>query len=638
MKKFLKEILIAVLSLLLLSACAVRESQEPQAAESEKTQAAENQGSQETEREGPQTMEKLPSIEEALSLNGVVWRYTDDPVRLAEINNAAWTEARYDDSGWAKGIGSFGARRGRLDELNGGFMPDLCLRQYLPDGNVIPVYYFRLVFQVENIENIKPYDLMVTYDDAAIIYLNGEPVFQGNVPDGGYSAPNEYGCAQGLDSPESENFTLNAGLFQEGENVLAVEVHQAYADSSDIYFELQASDEMYLLNMRNESLSLGVGENESEMLVTWQGRGTDGYVEVVPVKGTDIDDNLFSDVAIYQAKTAYSNGWGTNTYRAVLTDLKPGQEYAYRVTDAQTSEIHTFTAPDGGETYSFIAHGDPQIREKDDLQAISVYEDIINLAMDGRKPDLILSLGDQSDDENDEKLFLRYLSAEPLKEVPLAVIVGNHENNGDIFSRLFYVPGVDEGTIYSSGDMSGDYWFYRNHTLFLCLNSNNKDYESHQRFIDEAKEKCRSHYGEPNWTIAAFHHSIFSVGYHAASESILKRREALAPMFKEAGIDVVFSGHDHTYTRSFPMDGTTPMDDGKDGIIYFSLGSPTGTKYYDISEDETDYAAVIDDNGLPSVTRIDVTKDAMTITTFIYQANGSLNVLDSYKITKNRET
>ena len=212
--------------------------------------------------------------------------------------------------------------------------------------------------------------------------------------------------------------------------------------------------------------------------------------------------------------------------------------------------------------------------------------------------------------------------------------MGNHEEGSDVFSRLFYVPNVDGDSIASSGDMSGDYWFYRNHTLFLCLNSNNKNLESHQHFLSKAMEKCLTRYGQPDWIIDVFHHSIFSAGHHAASESILLRREVYVSMFEEVGIDVAFSGHDHTYTRSFPMDGLKPLNDGDDGIVYFCLGSPTGTKYYDLCEEEMGYDAVADGSRCPSVTRVDVTKSTMTVTTFIRETDGSLSVLDSYEITK----
>ena len=65
-------------------------------------------------------------------------------------------------------------------------------------------------------------------------------------------------------------------------------------------------------------------------------------------------------------------------------------------------------------------------------------------------------------------------------------------------------------------------------------------------------------------------------------------------MFEGVGVDVVFGGHDHSYTRGFPINGLKPLNDGDDSIVYFCLGSSTGTKYYDLHEAEMNYAAVTD--------------------------------------------
>lgn len=382
--------------------------------------------------------------------------------------------------------------------------------------------------------------------------------------------------------------------------------------------DLSNADNLALL--RNESLCLGAGACDDEMLVTWQGGGDSGHVEAAPIG--DAQGDSFSDAMVYQAEIAYVNAWGANTYRAVLTDLEPGREYIYRVVDIEPSEAYKFTVSGEEEIYSFIVHGDPQISKRDDLESVAVYEKLVNWVIDGQKPGLILSLGDQSDKADDPGLFFRYLSAGPLKELPLAAIVGNHERGSDVFSRVFYMPNVDEATAGISGDMSGDFWFYRNHILFLCLNSNNDDYSAHQRFMEEAEEVCLACYGKPDWIIAAFHHSPFSAGSHAGDEDVAECREGLVPLLQTAGVDVVFSGHDHSYTRSNPMDG----------IVYFSLGSPTGTKYYGLYGEETEYAAKADGGRRPAITRVDVTETVLTVTTFIYQESGSLEVMDSYEI------
>ncbi len=60
-----------------------------------------------------------------------------------------------------------------------------------------------------------------------------------------------------------------------------------------------------------------------------------------------------------------------------------------------------------------------------------------------------------------------------------------------------------------------------------------------------------------------------------------------------AGIDFVFSGHDHSYARTLPMTGGKV--DNENGVVYFICGS-TGEKSYSVTNNpDFNFARVIDD-------------------------------------------
>ena len=587
-------------------------------------------------QEGPDAEEMLPEAEqlprlaEMLEEDRRVWRYTDDPVRLAEITDDSWTRAGFDDSGWLEGAGAFGAKDGRLKELDDGYEPDVCLRQYLPDGDNIPTFYFRLCFTAEEADRQEELGVRVAYDDAVIVYLNGEPVFSANVPEGGYDGPGVYGSADVLGEPADEAFQIDGALLREGENVLAVELHQDDKTSSDVFFRMPelASEAMVLTALREDTLCLGAGADASQMLVTWQGKSGGGRVELAPWSQSPD----WAGAAVVQAQAVYEQSDGTCTYRAVLDGLEPG-EYAYRVTDSAPSALHRFAVDEERDEFSFLCNGDPQILEADDEEAMQIYEGLAAYAMQGRTPALVLSLGDQSNDEDEADLFRRYVSTPLLKTVPLAALVGNHEDGSEQFSRFFFLPNMDEATVDAAGDMSGDYWFFRGGVLFLCMNSSNGDEDGHEQFLRQAVEDCRERYGEPRWTVAALHYSLFSAGDHAVDSSILQRREAYTEVFDEIGVDVVFAGHDHTFARSWPIDGTEPVIGGapEDGIVYFTLTSSTGTKFYELYDEELDYVAVCDGSERPCMSRVDVTDETMTVTTYC-EDEGQYEVLDEYVI------
>ena len=61
------------------------------------------------------------------------------------------------------------------------------------------------------------------------------------------------------------------------------------------------------------------------------------------------------------------------------------------------------------------------------------------------------------------------------------------------------------------------------------------------------------------WTIAAMHHPAYSAGHHGSTKSV--QRE-WSPLFEEAGVQLVFAGHDHDYQRSTPQNGITYVVSG----------------------------------------------------------------------------
>ena len=54
------------------------------------------------------------------------------------------------------------------------------------------------------------------------------------------------------------------------------------------------------------------------------------------------------------------------------------------------------------------------------------------------------------------------------------------------------------------------------------------------------------------WKVGLVHQPPYSSGSHGSHPEV---REAIEPLFVEHGVDIVFTGHDHHYERTFPQDG-----------------------------------------------------------------------------------
>jgi hypothetical protein len=77
-------------------------------------------------------------------------------------------------------------------------------------------------------------------DDGAIVYLNGTELFRDNLPEGVLTNSVRALSGQGgTDETLWRTFIVPASALREGRNVVAVQVHQAALDSSDIGFDVE---------------------------------------------------------------------------------------------------------------------------------------------------------------------------------------------------------------------------------------------------------------------------------------------------------------------------------------------------------------------------------------------------------------
>ncbi len=120
---------------------------------------------------------------------------------------------------------------------------------------------------------------------------------------------------------------------------------------------------------------------------------------------------------------------------------------------------------------------------------------------------------------------------------------------------------------YAALGMPGPYYTRRagGVQLFL-LDSNQVDSAAQTAWLERvlAASKVR-------WKIAAFHHPPFSCGFHSGNEDVVDR---WVPLFEHYGVQLVLSGHEHSYQRFKARHGVTYVVHGGGGaILYPPLGS-----------------------------------------------------------------
>lgn len=586
------------------------------------------------------------------------WSYWDqetDPVVNSELYQQypvqiLWAYGLFlQDTNWKWDAGPFGAKNGAIADLGGGCRPKTLLNQYKENGDDIEAYFFVTTFSVTAGQLAQTRQILgsLYYDDSAVIYLNGGKVAAFDEPEDGFSQNMEYGGSN-ASAPKLGEFALtDPSALKEGTNVLAVEIHQGRASSSDIYFDFQAltlsaeEPDYSDLALVQDTIALSVGADETEMNFTWYASaaeaGTITYAPASDLADGRMPENAATATAV--ATAANRGGWYSN--QLTLTGLERGTTYAYQLTNTRdgetvTSAIGTFTTGDG-ETTRFLFVGDPQLGSSGNLSSdTSGWDATLTKAVEMfPNATFLLSAGDQVDAAASEEQYQSYLNRTVLAGLPQATTIGNHDSGSNSYGQHFNV--ANESDTLGATSAGGDNWFVYNSVLFMDLNSNDLSVAEHKAFMEQAIAANP----DVSWKIVVFHHSIYSVASHAVDSDILQRRDDLAPVFRELDIDVVLMGHDHVYTRSYMMDGLTPMTDAAIyddadyssitdpiGILYVTANSASGSKYYNISG-QYEYAAVQNQEKVPNVSYVEMDDSHFTITTC---RTSDMSVVDTFTI------
>ena len=157
---------------------------------------------------------------------GSSWGYFDE----GKLPDPAWMQPEFEDRLWFRGPASLGY--GDNPKTTVGWGPD-ATKRYITT-------YFRTRFDVADPARIKGLVLRLQRDDGAVVYINGKEVRRDNMPKGeienGTLALESVG-----DSNETRFFdqTVETVPLNKGANVVAVEVHQNQARSTDVSFDLE---------------------------------------------------------------------------------------------------------------------------------------------------------------------------------------------------------------------------------------------------------------------------------------------------------------------------------------------------------------------------------------------------------------
>jgi methionine-rich copper-binding protein CopC len=154
------------------------------------------------------------------------WKYLDN----GSNQGTAWRATSFNDASWATGNAQLGYGDG--DEAT--------VVSYGSNANKKHITtYFRKTITIADASVFSNFTLSIKRDDGAVVYINGTERFRSNMPTGTISFTTKATTDAADDGNTPQNITLAAGTLITGTNVIAVEVHQRTANSTDLSFDLQ---------------------------------------------------------------------------------------------------------------------------------------------------------------------------------------------------------------------------------------------------------------------------------------------------------------------------------------------------------------------------------------------------------------
>lgn len=166
--------------------------------------------------------DNVQDLEVQLFQHGASWSYYDSIIAPL----STWFQEGFDDSQWQVANGQLGFGDG--DETTvldfGGNSSDKTT-----------TYYFRKEITLRGLEEIDSMTFELTYDDGAVIYINGQEIKRINMPTGVVLHTTFASSTIGNNAKSS--FSVPLSYLKEGINTVSIEIHNRSLTSSDISFD-----------------------------------------------------------------------------------------------------------------------------------------------------------------------------------------------------------------------------------------------------------------------------------------------------------------------------------------------------------------------------------------------------------------
>ncbi len=317
---------------------------------------------------------------------------------------------------------------------------------------------------------------------------------------------------------------------------------------------------------------LCVGADETKVSLVWHADKNNADAKVRFSKSASM-----ADAEVFSGKTTEAENDEQLVCRVEITGLEENTTYYYQwYTGTEWSEACKY------ETKSFDSHKALVIG---DIQIGGQTEDSSKQSLDGftwnnvlaealtKNPDIsyLVSPGDNTSTGKTADEWQTLLMPSSLRNLPLALAIGNHDKKGMAYHYYTNMPNEFYGKHFEGLDR--DFWFRHGDVLYLVFDATSASAMDHMAMAKEAVEKNP----DAKWRIGVMHQALFGPSVCAFSmETQILLNAVFTPIFDTYDVDLVLTGHSHMQGRSHFMYESMTIGKAESGKTYTD---PKGTVY-----------------------------------------------------------
>ncbi len=381
---------------------------------------------------------------------------------------------------------------------------------------------------------------------------------------------------------------------------------------------------------------LCVGADETQVSLCWHTDKETAVAQVKLAKNAAMDGATIFDGEKTDAETEEQV-----VCRVTVTGLEENTTYYYQwYSDNGWSEVCKYETKSFGDHKALVI-GDIQIggqTEDSEVQMQNGYtwNSVLAEAL-SKNPDAsyMLSAGDNTSTGKTAAEWQTLLMPEALRELPLALAIGNHDKKGMMYNYYTNMPNEYYGNYFEGLDR--DFWFRHGDVLYLVFDACSPAAADHMAMAKEAVEANP----DAKWRIGVMHQALFGPGYSVLDpETSILLNAVFSPIFDSYDLDLVINGHSHLQGRSHFIYESTIVGKAESGGTYTD---PFGTVYLNTNAicDQNSFSASSPytaysfyENDVTTYTSLDFKGDTLVIET---RRGDNSELLDSLTLKKTKD-